>query len=212
MNYRMVKQFSNNAIDNFFNFFYKIVDFGKVWIDVFWAFFEIWEAFFLIFYNIFMYFYYLVLLAIDKSATESQSVFFISRRVPKRAAFAPQKVYTRESGGSAPARYGRQAASKVAETTVSVSAAAKEAVAGTVASAADKLRKPPSGGKGSFRMQFLNFFDDLFKTIWAVLKAPFMKIADFFATKLKPVRDQDQGASGSLIDEYMKEYEQKKRR
>ena len=212
MNYRMVKQFSNNAIDNFFNFFYKIVDFGKVWMDVFWAFFEIWEAFFLIFYNIFMYFYYLILLGIDKSATESQSVFFVGKRMPKRVAFTPQKVYTRDAGAPVPGvRYGRQAASKVAEATVSVSTAAKEAVAETVSSATDKLRKP-SGGKGSFRMRFLNFFDELYKTILGIFKAPFLKVVDFFATKLKPVRDQDQGASGSLIDEYMKEYEQKKRR
>ncbi|HPB82484.1 MAG TPA: hypothetical protein PK200_10655 [Spirochaetota bacterium] len=212
MNYRMVKQFSNNAIDNFFNFFYKLVDFGKVWMDVFWAFFEIWEAFFLIFYNIFMYFYYLILLAIDKSATESQSVFFIRKRIAKRVAFTPQKVYTRETGSPASIRYGRQAASKVAATTMSVSTAAKEAVTETVSSAAEKIRVTPSAGKGSFRLRLLTFFDELFKSILGIVKAPFLKIVDFFATKLKPVRDQEQGASGSLIDEYMKEYEQKKRR
>jgi len=35
MDYRLVKQFSNSAIDSFFNFFYKIWDFFKVLIDLF---------------------------------------------------------------------------------------------------------------------------------------------------------------------------------
>ena len=61
MKYSMVKQFSNAAIDNAFNFVFKIVDFGKILLEVFWGFVDIWAAFFGIFYNFFMYFYYMFL-------------------------------------------------------------------------------------------------------------------------------------------------------
>ena len=75
MRYSVVKQFSNQAIDNIFSFVFKWVDCGKMFLEFLWSFLEIWIAFFLIFYNFFMYFYYLFLFFIDRGAESSTSMF-----------------------------------------------------------------------------------------------------------------------------------------
>ncbi len=209
MNYKMVKQFSNNSIDNFFNFFYKIADFGKIWVDVFWAFVEIWEAFFLIFYNMFMYFYYLLLLGIDKSTTESQSTLFFWRRGPKRSPYLPSKVYVKDLPNPVPSAYGKQAVTKVAQTATAATGSAKQAVTETIISATEKLRKAPGGQKKPILRSMLEFFSEFFTNVGEFFKKPALQIADFFASRMRPVREEA-AAQGSLIDEYMKEYEQKR--
>jgi hypothetical protein len=85
----MVKQFSNGAMDNIYNFIFKWVDFGKVLLEVFWAFLEIWQAFTLIFYNIAMYFYYLFLFFIDRGTEETQATRIFRRPISKRLSSTP---------------------------------------------------------------------------------------------------------------------------
>ncbi len=211
MNYRMVRQFSNNAIDNIFNFFYKIVDFGKIWIDVFWAFVEVWEAFFLIFYNFFMYFYYLLLLGVDKS-TESKATFVFWRRLPQRSAYVPPTILSRDVSNPVPGLYGRESVAKTISAAASAGAAAKSTVADTVKSASDLMRRTPdAAGKKPFFRTISASLVDFMTDAWTAIKKPFMKIADYFASRMRPVREEVP-AQGSLIDEYMKEYERKRKR
>jgi hypothetical protein len=207
MNYTLVKQFSNNAVDNFYNFFYKFVDFFKILIEVFWAFYEIWEAFFLIFYNAFMYVYYFILFVIDKS-TESQSTIFFWRRLPRRAAFKPSSVLTRDSLNPIPAMYGKHSASKIADITSSAGSIAGK----TVSRAADKLRVAPSGAKVDIGKRILEFFANIIEGLKNIFVNPFKRAADSILKVMKPVKEEEASPkSVSLIDEYMKEYERKKR-
>ncbi|MFA5519873.1 MAG: hypothetical protein WDA74_11520, partial [Spirochaetota bacterium] len=89
MKYSMVKQFSNAAIDNVFTFFFKIVDFGKLMVEVFWAFLDIWIAFFLIFANIFMYIYYLFLFLIDSGSEAAPPAAFSGRQKYQKSSKIP---------------------------------------------------------------------------------------------------------------------------
>lgn len=195
MNYTVVKQFYNNAIDNFFNFFYKIIDFGKVLVELFWAFYEIWESFFLIFINLIKYAYYIILFIVDRS-TQSRWTVFFWRRLPRRVAYVPSKVYVKDTYNPVPAMYGRTA------TTTSRAAA-------VTPDASQQLRSAPSGGRISVLRRILEFLGSLFSTMGAIIMWPIRGISAFLSGRLKPVRE---GATGqkSLIDEYLKEYEEKK--
>jgi hypothetical protein len=147
----MVKQFSNGALDNIYNFFFKWVDFGKLLIEVFWAFMEIWQAFFFIFYNIFMYFYYLFLFIVDRGAEETQSSRIFRRSISKRLSSTPAVTLTREKN-PIPAAYGRIASS------------AAESIASGVSSIVTPPRNPLSGkprGKRNILKSALDFFSDL---------------------------------------------------
>ncbi len=206
MNYRLVRQFSNSMIDNIFRFFYKIVDFGKIWVDVFWAFFDIWEAFFLIFYNLFMYVYYFVLFIIDKS-TESRSTVYFWKKTPTRVPYTPSKVFMKDMANPVPAMYGRQAASVVTQAASSVGTLAQKAVA----SSASRLGAPASGARGSVVKKILEFLSNLFGGVADVIMAPVGKIQEMLSRKMKPVKEDHVQPRGSLIDEYLKEYEQRKK-
>lgn len=208
MKYTMVKQFSNGALDNVYNFFYKIVDFGKIMIEVFWAFVEIWQAFFLIFANIGMYFYYLFLFIIDFSADESKGTL-MSFKKGKTGVSRTPSISISGSGSPRPSVY-----TKAKDTTKSAVSAA--------ASTADSIRPGAkgTGAKGSIIKSTLEFFSNFFSSIASFFTAPFKALAGFFGPKMKPVREEPVQASstrlsgsgsGSLIDEYMKEYEQKRK-
>lgn len=199
MNYRVVKQFSNGAIDNIYNFAFKIVDFGKILIELFWGFYEIWEAFFLIFWNALMYVYYLLLFGIDRS-TESQSTVFFWKKIPVKTAYKPSKVFTGEMANPIPGRYGRAAAATVSK-----------AVSATVSTAGEMLRKAPSGAKINILKSTLEFFRDLFITVKNVVLWPYERIAEGMSRRMRPVKEEDMPGRKSLIDEYLKEYEQKRR-
>ncbi len=208
MKYSMVKQFSNGALDNVYNFFYKIVDFGKIMIEVFWGFVEIWQAFFLIFFNIIMYFYYLFLFIIDYSADESRGTMLSFRK--KKAGISRTPSISIPKGPSpVSARYG-----KIKETT--------QAAASVAAAAAESVKPSPtaSGAKKPIVKTTLEFFSNIFSTIASVITAPVRGVAGFFGPKLKPVKEEPMSSesfgsqrpgSGSLIDQYMKEYEQKRK-
>ncbi|TAL31026.1 MAG: hypothetical protein EPN93_18555 [Spirochaetes bacterium] len=220
MKYLLVRQFYNNSIDNFFNFFNRIVDFGKLLVETFLVFMDIWYQFFMIFINIFRYFYYLVLFGIDKS-TESRSTIIFWRKLPERNPFQPGRVFTREIHNPIPAAYGRHAAAAVSQgATVAVSGIRGiRGTVGTVASAASsvtsaggKLLKPSAGAaKRSFGKGFLQFFADLASGIKTFFMKPARLIADTVMRRMKPVKDEEPGVAGSLIEQYLKEYEKKRR-
>jgi hypothetical protein len=199
MNYTVVKQFYNNSIDNFYNFFYKIIDFAKVLVEVFWAFYEIWEAFFLIFFNLIMYLYYIILFIIDRS-TESRWTIFFWRRLPRRVAYTPSKVFVKDAYNPVPAMYGG-----TSPTSARVAPVAKSMVTDAI----QQLRSAPSGARVSISRKILEFLGSLFSTAGAFILWPIKRIGTFLSERMKPVREQPEGKS--LIDEYLKEYEKKKR-
>ncbi len=206
MKYSLVRQFSNNTIDNFFKFFYKIADFARIWVEVFWAFFEIWEALFLIFFNIFMYIYYLILFVIDKS-TESQSTVYFWRRLPKRVPFTPSRVYVRDSPNPVPGLYGSQAADMISKAGSAIASTA----ARTVSSSAERLQRSASGARGSIIKKTLEFFGNMISSIAGPFTGLRKSVGDTIARKMKPVPEEPAQRGGSLIDQYMKEYEKKKK-
>lgn len=207
MKYSMVKQFSNNMIDNMFNFVFKWVDCGKMFVEFLWSFLEIWMAFFMIFYNAFMYVYYLFLFAIDRGTEESTSMFRI-RGTYTKASYMP-KVTISSTPNPIPAKYGPvKAASSVAST---VSSAAKTA-ASSIPSARTSV--PGAGAKKSIFKGPLSAIIDFFKAIPGTLAKPFIIIKDLFMKRTNRAKEQEAEAaaqSRSLIDDYIKEYEKRRR-
>ncbi|MCP4137473.1 MAG: hypothetical protein GY754_41280 [bacterium] len=223
MKYSMVKQFSNNALDNVFNFFFKIVDFGKECIEFFWSFFEIWYAFFMIFYNVFMYMYYLLLFVLDKIPAFN-AIFFFWRRSSSGRSMAPKieisKVPTPVSSMYIPVTKtvskAADSVSKAAGSAASSVASTASSVASTASSTMDSLRQVPlnTGGKQSRLKVIGEFFADFFSAAIKIITAPFSGIVNFFEKNMRPVKEDDAGKAPrkkSLIDEYMKEYEKKRK-
>ncbi len=206
MNYSLVKQFANNAIDNFFNFFYKWVDFFKLLLEVLLSFLDIWVTFFQIFSNAYMYVYYLILFFIDKS-TQSSSGFFFWRRIPKRVAYTPSRVYIKEIHNPIPGMYGR----KAAEVTVKTASASTQAVKETVSATIQKFGNRPSGAKTDRFKKMMQFFSELFGSIKKFITAPVRTVAEFIVRKMNPPREEEPAGNKRLIDEYMREYERKHR-
>jgi len=162
MNYSLVKQFANNSIDNFFNFFYKWVDFFKVFLEMILSFVDIWVTFFQIFSNAYLYFYYLLLFGIDKSAESSGGLRFW-RKIPKRVAYSPSKVYVREIHNPVPGMYGKKTAEAAAQTVAKAATASTQAVKDTVSATVQKFGNRPKGMKIDRMKKVLEFFAALFK-------------------------------------------------
>jgi len=197
----MVKQFSNGALDNIYTFIFKWVDFGKILIEVFWAFLEIWSAFFMIFYNMFMYVYYLFLFIIDRGAEKTQPFRYWRKFTPKKTS-APT-IRISDAPNPIPAAY-RSSGSTAGKGS---SAAPSTSSIGTPS----RNFSAASGGKKNILKTILEFFADLFIGIKDAILKPGKILANFFANRLKPVKEDDHPAEPqkrSLIDDYMKEYEQ----
>ncbi len=208
MKYSMVKQFSNAALDNIFKFFFKIVDLGKILYEALWAFFDIWVAFYLIFYNFLMYIYYLLLFAIDRGAEESRYTLLFWKRIPRSISRTPE-VKLSSDPNPIPAMY----RSTVKKTSQAVSSAA-ETVSRTAAAAADRSEIRFSSGpvKKTFLKSAAEAVANFFMGLKKVFFKPFEVFADFFTRSVKPVREEEEGEkSKSLIDEYIREYERKKK-
>lgn len=219
MKYSMVKQFSNAAIDNAFSFVFKIVDFGKILIEVFWGFLDIWIAFFGIFYNFFMYFYYIFLFMIDRGS-ESSGPALRSRHKSQKVSKIPSLSIDR-TPSIIPSMYKVKTAAGGTGKTISSSVGnATAKTADTVQKVLSPIKAPmkstPKGSKKPLFKSIFEFIVDYFVTVKDILSKPFILIAEFFAGKLTPVKEsepkkQEQGRRISLIDQYMKEYEKKKR-
>lgn len=218
MKYSMVKQFSNAAIDNAYSFIFKIVDFGKILIEVFWGFVDIWMAFFGIFYNFFMYFYYMFLFMIDRGS-ESSGPALRSRRKSQKVSRIPSVSIDR-TPSIIPSMYRVKTAAGDTGKTISASvgnATAKtaESVQKVLSPIKSPIKSIPKGSKKPFVKSVLEFIIDYFVTVKDILTKPFVLIAEFFAGKLTPVKEnepKEQGRRISLIDQYMKEYEKQKKK
>jgi len=219
MKYTMVKQFSNAVIDNMFGFVFKIVDFGKIMVEVFWGFVDIWAAFFGIFYNAFMYVYYLMLFMIDKSSESSGPTPYRAKRVSSKKSRVPT-VHIDTTPAPIPAMYRATVkASDTAKTVVSSVQTVTSKTTETVEQVMKPLKPSPSGAgsKKPILKTLLEFISDIFSTVKDFITKPIMAIAEFLAGKLKPVKESDVKfgeavQKRSLIDEYMKEYEKKQKK
>ena len=202
MKYTMVKQFYNGALDNIYNFFFRWVDFGKLMLEVFWAFFDIWQAFFMIFWNFFMYFYYLLLFAVDRGA-ESGQAGFRSRRRRRTVFSSTPKVQI--SGGPNPI----PAAYRVTSTAAKITEEAASTIAPPLRSGSAK-----GHAKRSFVKTILEFFASLGSGLKNLVVVPAKATANFFADKVKPTKEESHPAEPqqrSLISDYLKEYEEKRK-
>lgn len=224
MKYSMVKQFSNAAIDNAFSFVFKIADFGKLLIEVFWAFVDIWLAFFGIFYNFFMYFYYVFLFMIDRGS-ESSGPTLRSRRRSQKVSRIPSVSLDR-TPSIVPSMY--RVKTVASDTGKSISASVSSSMGSATAKTADTVQKVlspikapiksiPKGSKKPFFKSLLEFIVEYFVTVKDILTKPFILIAEFFAGKMMPVKEHEPKNAEpsrriSLIDQYMKEYEKQKKK
>ncbi len=110
--------------------------------------------------------------------------------------------------------YGKQTAEAAATTTVKLAkatAAGGQAVKETVSATVQKFGNRPSGVKTDRLKKLLEFFASLFTSIKKFVTAPVRSVAEFIVRKMRPVREEEAGANKSLIDEYMREYEQRRR-
>jgi hypothetical protein len=142
-----------------------------------------------------------LLFAVDKS-TESETTYRFWKRIPTKVSYKPHSVLSRDTFNPVPAMYGRQAAAKISGS----GAAARTAVI----SAARKLQVAPSGAKIDITRRVLEFFENIFRTLKNILLKPVDTISEFISRRMKPIHEEPP-KSGSLIDQYMKEYESKKR-
>lgn len=207
MKYSVVKQFSNGAVDNIFNFLFRWVDLGKILIDVFWAFISIWQAFFAIFYNLIMYVYYLILFLIDHGSEGASVPRVFHHTSSGRLSSAPSLDVSTKSEPVFSAKL-TTAVSQTAQTVKNIPSEMYDVIT--------PARNPLAGDKGG-KKNLLKTSAEAVTGFWekfiSALKKPFIIISDFFKSKLKPVKeeDEDKGQKHSLIDEYMKEYERQRK-
>ncbi len=206
MKYTMVKQFSNAAIDNAFNFVFKFIDFFKVLYEALWAFLEIWIAFFLIFSNIFMYFYYLLLFLIDRGSEQGMPVIRL-RKISGLPSSAPGiKIST--AANPVPVMYGGAKAAASSAGTVLSSATA------TAAKALPSMKGSPSGtgAKVQIFKTVMEALADFFTALSHIIVMPFKWVIGLF-DRVKESREKEkvEEKPRSLIDEYLREYEKRKK-
>jgi hypothetical protein len=202
MDYRMVKQSWNSSVDNFFNFFYKISDFLRVSVDLFWAFFDIWYNFVMIFVNIFKYFYFMLLFIIDTMTMNRYSLFFWQKsRV--RLSKKPVTVFDPSKPNPIPAMFGKSggavsmtvsaAGSAVASTTQAVKSMSAATITGSAR---------PSGGRINIFRKIAEFFADIFKAVAERITRMFKGLFTLLARKLTPVKEDEVAGRKSLLDQY----------
>jgi hypothetical protein len=208
MKYTVVKQFSNGVIDNFFSFIFKWADCAKMFVEFLWSFLEIWIAFFLIFYNALMYVYYILLFFIDRG-TESSTGLFSLRGTHGKVSTIPKFELTK-GPSTVPGMYGSRAVSAAAGTITAKTAMAASQTLASVRSAGTVASR---GLKQSAIKSFFGAVLDFFKSLGRLIAAPFKKLVLMFdrGVALRNQREAESDKSKSLIDEYIKEYEQKKR-
>ena len=228
MKYSVVRQFSNFAIDSAYSFVFKVIDFGKLLNLLFWGFVDIWAAFFSIFYNIFMYIYYLFLFMIDRGS-ESTASSFIGIKKSQKVSKIPSVAY--EGTPSVVRTMYNKPKSVTPDTAVNpttttpktvtetVKSTSSDTPAGTTPAALGSLKTSYSGkgAKKSFFKTISEFIVDFAVAVKNIIVKPFKLFSQIFAKKLQPVKENEvknveptQG--GSLIDQYLKEYEKKKKR
>lgn len=197
MKYTVVKQFSNAVIDNLFTFIFKWVDFAKMFIEFLWSFLEIWIAFFMIFYNAFMYVYYLFLFFIDRGAESSAGMFRLRGLYTKTSSIP--KVEISKEPSVIPPMYGKPITS---------------AAGASAATSFTSLRSSgPTPTRRNLRRDILEVLAGFFKMLGRGILYPFKKLVLLFdrTVEARKQREEDRAESKSLIDEYIKEYERRRR-
>ena len=218
MKYSVVKQFSNVAIDNAYSFVFKIVDFGKILSLVFWGFVDIWAAFFGIFYNIFMYIYYLFLFVIDRG---SESTGTIGIRQSQKLSKIPSLDFEK-TPSVMPSMYTKKRAQPITtlavpKTTTTAHSTSSDKLSATSPTTLVPLKPSySSGGKKSIFKTIFEFIVEYITAIKNIIVKPFKFIFGLFSKKLQPVKEGEaknvESTQGTgLIDQYLKEYEKKKR-
>jgi len=211
MKYTIVKQFSNQAIDNMYNFIFKIVDFGKLSYEAFWGFLEIWIAFYLILYNFIMYFVYIFLFMLDRGADESRSTLVFWKKSSGRMSTTPNVKITKSSFNPVPKMYGGSGTiSKPVKSSIeAVASVTKDTISSIKTSA------PKSGLKKNWLKIILESIANFFIVLGEIILKPFKAFINFFEDKMKPVKEGDSKKAPqreSLIDSYLKEYEKSKKK
>lgn len=217
MDYRLVKQYLNDAIDNFFNFFYKIMDFGKVLFDTLLAFGEIWYHFFMFFVNIFLYCYYLFIYGIDKLTLSSAPVFFWKKSGSStRGEFVKSKAYNRTSFSPASGAFGSAAretyrtGTNIASTVAETASSAVNSTVGTAQAAAESVVASHVSPRGTnLIVRFFSFIGRGIAGFFMAIGRVFSSFWSFILSKMVPVKEQPVGRK-NLIDDYLKNYDQKK--
>jgi hypothetical protein len=207
MKYTIVKQFSNQAIDNMYSFMFKIVDFGKILYEALWGFLEVWIAFYLIFYNFFMYFVYIFLYMLDRGADESRSTLTFWKRSSGRVSSAPSIKIAKPGYNPIPKMYGGSISKPVKSTVNSVTSVAKDTISSI------KTTSPRKGFKTNWIKLIFESIINFFIIFGEIILKPFKVFINFFEDKMKPVKDGDSKKAPqreSLIDSYLKEYEKSK--
>ncbi len=206
MKYAMVKQFSNGVVDNFFTFLFKWVDCAKMFLEFAWSFIEIWLAFFMIFYNVYMYIYYFFLFLIDRGS-ETSAGYFRLRGTYSKVSYMPKIEITSAPRVSHPMyRATTKAGTAVDSIMKKTAETAGVAITSLKPQVSHKVRK-------SFLKRFLDAFGNILIGLGRILTWPFKWFISLFGHGVES-RNLIKTASGetkSLIDEYMKEYEHKKK-
>ena len=220
MKYSVVKQFSNFAIDNAYSFVFKVVDFGKILNLLFWGFVDIWAAFFGIFYNFFMYIYYLFLFMIDRGS-ESTGSTLIGMKKSQRVSKIPSIVDFEKTPSVVTSMYKKKSVTSAVNPITTPVKQVKPVTVKTTETAPSTLAplKASYSGKGARKSIFKTIFEfivEYFTAVKNIIVKPFKFVANLFAKKLQPVKESEAknvepAKGGSLIDQYMKEYEKKKR-
>ena len=209
MNYILVKQYYNDAVDNGFKCFYKIADFGKLLAEAFWAFCEIWVSLSLILYNAIMYVYYIVIYIVERITNIKLPIKFWQmgsgglKPIPGRV-FVESNVVPNVGAASVTRRVASNAAN-------AVTGALSDVQSSSMISVADRLGRTPSGVKVSFAGKVADSIRRFNHSIIDFLTALVGKITGKNSRKAFHVKDRGTEEDKSLIDEYMKEYEQRKK-
>ena len=146
-----------------------------------------------------MYIYYLFLFAIERGAESDRTTFFW-KRSSKMGSYNP-KIAITDGPNPVPAMY--RVTEKISQSAGAAASGTKSAISSMSTSASKKA-------KGSFFKAFAEGIINFFITLIDMITLPFKNIIRFFDRKLKPTKDEEKTESKSLIEEYMKEYKQKK--
>lgn len=189
MKYTVVKQLLNNSIDNFNNFIFKIVDFGKILNMAFWAFLDIWYTLISAFVFLFLYLYYIILFILDKLLGVQSSLTFWQK-------FRTPGTLSMRRG------YGD----------VATSIAAAKAAASPAPGITASFSRAPVGAKISLSKKILDFISNIYNSASDVIKKGIMSLSNIGIKRVKPPEDDDKKSKGKgLIEEYLKEYEKKRK-
>jgi hypothetical protein len=152
----------------------------------------------MIFVNAWLYIYYLTLFVVDKLTMSK--IFFI-RGGSSRHALPGSGVYKTRVVLPVHPMYGRTAAPNPAQ-----------AVAHAVQSAAAvSTKNVKSAMKKNVTKETGESLALLYTRVARSVSNFFKRIGEFFAGRLRPVREDTPEKKKSLIDEYMREYERKKK-